>query len=207
MQPNRVVSPHLSVVVAVFNEEECLEEFHRRLTTALDRVGSTAEIIYVDDGSRDASAGMLDALENVDGRVRVVHLSRNFGHQIAITAGLDASVGQAVVVLDADLQDPPELIPQLVHAWRQGAEVVHAVRSERIGESAFKRYTATRFYRLIRRWTDLDLQVDAGDYRLMDRVVVEVMQRMPERFRFVRGMVAWAGFKQEAVTYTRDERY
>ncbi len=204
-EPSTVIE--ISLVVGVFNEEECIPELHRRLTSTLDLLGMIAEIVYVDDGSRDASSDMLDRLEDVDDRVHVVHLSRNFGHQVAISAGLDASRGQAVVVLDADLQDPPEIIPSLVEAWRDGADVVHAVRTERIGESRFKRHTAAVFYRLIRRWTDLELQVDAGDYRLMDRIVVDAMCEMPERFRFVRGMVAWVGFRQESVTYVRDERF
>jgi dolichol-phosphate mannosyltransferase len=204
-EPNPPVA--LSLVVGVYNEEECISELHRRLIATLGVLRATAEIIYVDDGSVDASPEMLDRLEEADDRVHVIHLSRNFGHQIAITAGMEASLGQAVVVLDADLQDPPEVIPSLVEAWRAGSDVVHAVRAERKGESAFKRHTASLFYKLIRRWTDLEIQIDAGDFRLMDRAVVEAICAMPERFRFVRGMVAWVGFRQESVVYTRDERF
>lgn len=197
----------LSVVVPVFNEEECIGEFHRRLSAALGSIGTTFEILYVDDGSRDASPHLLDELEAEHPAVFAIHLSRNFGHQIAVSAGMDAARGRATVVIDADLQDPPELIPSLVDRWRAGVDVVHAVRDERKGETRFKLVTARLFYRMIRRWTDLDLQVDAGDFRLMDRAVVDAIGEMPERFRFIRGMVAWVGFRQESVGYTRDERF
>jgi polyisoprenyl-phosphate glycosyltransferase len=197
----------LSVVVPVYNEAECIAEFHRRLGAVLDGLDVESEILYVDDGSQDASVDILGRIEGSDPRVDLVRLSRNFGHQVAVSAGLDLSRGAAVVVIDADLQDPPELISELVARWKDGVEVVNAVRTERKGESAFKLATARWFYRLIRRWTDLDLQVDAGDFRLMDRVVVDALCDMPERYRFIRGMVAWVGFRQEAVGYQRDERY
>jgi dolichol-phosphate mannosyltransferase len=201
-------SVELSVVVPVYNEEDCLPEFHRRTLSVLDRLGLCAEIIYVDDGSADSSAVLLGGLaggERVG--VRVLTLSRNFGHQIAVSAGLDASTGQAVVVIDSDLQDPPEVIPELVEKWRGGVDVVHAVRAERRGETLFKRMTARFFYKGVRALTDLNIQVDAGDFRLMDRVAVDAICAMPERFRFVRGLAAWVGFKQDTVEYVRDERF
>jgi dolichol-phosphate mannosyltransferase len=197
----------ISVVAPVFDEEDCLAEFHRRLVAVLDELDGPAEIIYVDDGSTDRSPALLGELAASDERVRVLTFSRNFGHQVAISAGLDRSRGEAVVVIDSDLQDPPEVIPDLVHEWRGGAAVVHAVRTERKGESRFKRGTASLFYRSIRRMTDLDLQLDAGDFRLMDRRVVDTVSSMRERHRFVRGLVAWSGFNQVGVSYSRDARF
>jgi dolichol-phosphate mannosyltransferase len=146
-------------------------------------------------------------MQATDQRVRVIALSRNFGHQIAVSAGLDEARGEAVVVIDSDLQDPPELIPELVEKWRDGYEVVHAVRTARHGETRFKRWTASAFYRLIRSWTDLNIQLDAGDFRLMGRQAVDALRSMPEQFRFVRGMTAWVGFEQTGVPYERDSRY
>jgi glycosyltransferase involved in cell wall biosynthesis len=197
----------LSVVVPVFNEEKCLAKFHGRLLKVLNGLGLAAEVLYVDDGSSDDSSMLLDQMLQNDNRVKVIHLSRNFGHQIAVSAGLDASTGDAVVVIDADLQDPPELIPSLLEVWRSGVDVVHAVRTERKGESAFKRISAHVFYRLIRRLTEFSIQVDTGDFRLIDREVVDVINSMPERYRFIRGMVSWAGYRQDSVTYVRDERF
>lgn len=161
----------------------------------------------MDDGSLDTSSELLDRIVSNDSRVRLVSLSRNFGHQIAVSAGLDASEGNVIVVLDADLQDPPELIPSLIAKWEAGADVVHAVRETRLGESLYKKTTSHLFYRLIRRMTDLNMQVDAGDFRLMDRAVADALRSMPETFRFIRGMVAWIGFRQESVPYVRDERF
>lgn len=197
----------LSVVVPVYNEQDCLPEFHRRTAAVLDQLGLSAEIVYVNDGSSDHSAHLLGELAERDPRVRLIRFSRNFGHQIAVSAGLDASRGAAVVVIDSDLQDPPEVIVDLVAQWRSGVDVVHAVRKGRPGESRFKKGTASLFYRLIRRWTDLNIQVDAGDFRLMDRVAVDAICQMPERFRFIRGMAAWVGFNQGTVEYVRHERF
>lgn len=203
--------PELSVVAPVFDEAETIDEFHRRLVTVLDGPSGVdpdrIELIYVDDGSSDGSDQALLAIAQRDPRVHVVTFSRNFGHQVAITAGLDRAAGDAVVIIDSDLQDPPELIAELVAQWRLGAQVVHAVRDQREGESRFKLATAKWFYRGIRRLTDLDIQLDAGDYRLIDRAVVEVLTSMRERHRFVRGMVAWAGFRQVGVSYDRSARY
>ena len=200
----------LSVVVPCFNEEAVIPETHRRLAAALEDVPDLDfEIIYVDDGSRDATLDLLRGLQQADPRARVLSLSRNFGHQIALTAGLDeacAGGGDAVVTIDADLQDPPEIIPEMLERWLQGADVVYGVRAERAGETVFKRWTAKVFYRLFGRIADTSIPHDAGDFRLMDRKVVDGFLAMPERDRFVRGMLAWVGFRQEPVSYRRDAR-
>ncbi len=197
----------ISVVVPVFNEQDCIEEFHRRLTAAMAGVTDSWEVVFVDDGSRDKSFMLLTELTARDSRARLLSLSRNFGHQAAVSAGLQHAAGRAVVVIDADLQDPPELIGDLVAVWHDGAEVVHAVRTRRLGETRLKRWMARLFYRAIRRATSFDIQVDAGDFRLIDRRVVEVLLDMPERHRFIRGLTAWAGFDQRTVGYVRDARH
>ena len=197
----------LSVVVPCFNEEAVLPETHRRLVAVLEGVSALDfELVYVDDGSRDATLDLLRGLRHADPRVRVLALSRNFGHQIALTAGLAETAGDAVAVIDADLQDPPGLIPQMLERWRRGADVVYGVRSGREGETAFKRWTAKAFYRLIDSIADVSIPLDAGDFRLMDRKVVDAFLAMPERDRFVRGMVAWTGFRQEPISYRRMSR-
>jgi len=207
----RVRSPSrtlLSVVVPCYNEEEVIAETHQRLVAALENEpGLGLEIIYVDDGSRDGTLAILRDLQAADTRVRVVSFSRNFGHQFAVTAGLDHAAGDAVCVIDADLQDPPEVILQMLARWRAGVDVAYGVRSEREGESAFKLWTAKTFYRTINMLSDTPIPLDTGDFRLMDRAAVEAFQAMPERDRFVRGMVAWAGFRQEAVPYRRSARF
>ncbi len=198
----------LSVVVPCFNEQEVLHETHRRLTETFEHEPSVQlELIYVDDGSRDATMAILRELQRTDRRVRVVSFSRNFGHQFAVTAGLDHAAGDAVCVIDADLQDPPEVILQMLERWRRGVDVAYGVRTEREGESALKLWTAKMFYRTINRMSDTPIPLDTGDFRLMDRAAVEAFQAMPERDRFVRGMVAWAGFHQEAVPYRRAARF
>ncbi|HZY17329.1 MAG TPA: glycosyltransferase family 2 protein [Ramlibacter sp.] len=198
----------LSVVVPCFNEQEVLHETHRRLTETFEHEPSIQlEIIYVDDGSRDRTLPVLRELQQLDRRVRVVSFSRNFGHQFAVTAGLDHAAGDAVCVIDADLQDPPEVILQMLDRWRHGVDVAYGVRTEREGESAFKLWTAKLFYRTINRLSDTVIPLDTGDFRLLDRTAVEAFQAMPERDRFVRGMVAWAGFRQEAVAYRRAARF
>ena len=200
----------LSVVVPCFNEEAVLRETHRRLAGALaglaEREGLDYEVVYVDDGSRDRTPLVLQQLQAGDRRVRVVRFSRNFGHQIAVTAGVEHARGDAVVLIDADLQDPPEVIGEMVARWREGYDVAYGVRTDRPGESAFKRATATGFYRLINRLSETPIPLDTGDFRLMDRKVVDALQAMPERDRFVRGMVSWVGFRQVAVPYGRDPR-
>jgi dolichol-phosphate mannosyltransferase len=197
----------LSVVVPVFNEVEGIARFHERCAAALAVTGLAYEIVYVDDGSRDGSWEALERLAAADTHVRLVRLSRNFGHQLAISAGLADAAGDAVVAIDADLQDPPELIPTLVARWRDGADVVYAVRRRRAGESRFKRATATAFYRMLHWLADVDMPLDAGDFRLMSRRAVDALLSMPEHDRFVRGMVAWIGYETASVEFERDPRF
>ncbi len=196
----------ITVAVPVYNEVEILPELYRRVREVMEGLGESWELILVDDGSTDGSTELILGLAEQDPRVRPVIFARNFGHQIAITAGLDYSRGRAVVVMDADLQDPPEVIPDLVARWREGYDVVYAVRTEREGETWFKKFTAALFYRLIYRITDVGIPMDTGDFRLLDRQVVEVLKRMRERHRFPRGMVAWVGFRQVGVPYKRAAR-
>jgi polyisoprenyl-phosphate glycosyltransferase len=195
----------VSVVTPMHNEEESAMEFHRRVCAALTDI--PFELVVVDDGSTDGTAALLEELADSDPRVKVVELSRNFGHQTAITAGLDSATGDAVVMIDADLQDPPELIPTMLEKWSEGADVVYAVRTRREGETAFKRATASLFYRLISKMADVKLQANSGDYRLLDRRALEALQTMRERNRYLRGMTVWVGFTQTAVEYERDERF
>lgn len=195
-----------SVVAPIFNEEENLPELYRRVKETLTQLRKPWELILVDDGSSDNSSALMRALAKKDKRVRPIIFARNFGHQVAVTAGLDYSRGDAVIVIDSDLQDPPELILDMAKKWQEGYEVVFAVRAEREGESWFKLWTASAFYRLIYRITDVKIPLDAGDFRLMDRKVVNVMNSMRERHRFLRGMSAWVGFKQIGVEYKRSAR-
>ncbi|MGQ9849264.1 MAG: glycosyltransferase family 2 protein [Aggregatilineaceae bacterium] len=199
--------PVISVVAPVYNEEPIIDELYRRLAAVLDSTGEPWELVMVNDGSYDGSAEKMRALVERDPRVRVVNFARNFGHQNAVTAGLDHARGDAVVVIDADLQDPPEVILQLLEKWREGYQVVYAVRSERRGESWFKKFTAKLFYRLIYRITDVDIPVDTGDFRLMDRQVVDALNSMREHNRFIRGLTSWIGFRQTGVYYVRQERF
>ena len=195
----------LSVVAPMYNEEATAEAFYGRVCSALD--GVDFELVLVDDGSTDSTGHVLDRLAAEDARVRVVYLSRNFGHQTAITAGLDHARGDAVVMIDADLQDPPEVIPRLVDEWRAGADVVYAVRDRRVGETQFKLTTARWFYRLISKLSNIELQENAGDFRLMDRKPLDALLAMRERSRYLRGMTVWVGFTHAAVGYERDSRY
>ncbi len=197
----------LSVVVPCFNEEAVVRETNRRLLDTLETIPAlTFEIVYVDDGSRDATLNLLREIQCADTRVRVIALSRNFGHEIATTAGLKSAAGDVVVIIDADLQDPPEVIPEMLDRWRAGADVAYGVRTEREGERRFKRWTASAFYRLLDRLADVSIPLDSGDFRLMNRMVVDAFLAMPERDRFVRGMVVWTGFRQEPVPYRRAAR-
>lgn len=195
--------PTFSVVAPVFNEEALVEEFCRRCVAALEPLGEPFELVLVNDGSRDRSPQLLRALHERDPRIKVLNFSRNFGHQLAITAGADYAQGKAVVVIDSDLQDPPEVIPQLIAKWREGYEVVYAVREEREGETWFKTVTAAFFYRLIAKITSVELPVDAGDFRLMDRKVVDALSRIREHHRFMRGLSVWVGFKSTGMPYKR----
>lgn len=194
----------LSVVTAAFDEQDTLREFHRRIVEALE--GVPFELIVVDDGSGDGTEGILRELAHTDPRLRVLRLSRNFGHQAALTAGLDHARGDAVVTLDADLQDPPELIAEMLGKWRAGTDVVYAVRRSRAGEGRLKLMTANLFYRVFGRLADIDLSESAGDFRLLDRRALTALGGMRERNRFLRGMTVWVGFEQTAVHYDRDPR-
>jgi len=195
-----------SIIAPIFNEKENLPELHRRVSDVMKSTRKSWELVLVDDGSTDGSTDMILELAKKDKHVRPVIFARNFGHQVAVTAGLDYARGEAVVIIDADLQDPPELILEMAEKWREGYEVVYAVRAEREGESWFKLWTASLFYRIIYRITDVKIPLDTGDFRLMDRKVVNVMNQMRERHRFLRGMSAWVGFKQVGIEYKRAAR-
>ncbi|MFN8417657.1 MAG: glycosyltransferase family 2 protein [Anaerolineae bacterium] len=201
------VKPLLSIISPVHNEEAGLQQLYQRVDAVMESLGVTWELILVDDGSRDLSAVEIAGLHETDDRVRGVRLSRNFGFQIAVTAGLDVAQGEAVILMDADLQDPPEVIPQMIERWREGYDVVYGVRAERVGETWFKKASAGMFYRLMQRITSVDIPLDTGDFRLMDRRVVESIRKMSERHRFLRGLVSWVGFKQTGVTYHREARF
>lgn len=198
--------PRYSIIIPMFNEEAVIQETYRRLKRVMGGIGEPYELIFVNDGSTDHCAEMIEEYSHWDGSVRLIDLSRNFGHQVAITAGVDYAQGDAVVIIDADLQDPPELIPQMIFEWKQGCEVVYAKRLKRHGESLFKRSTASLFYRILRHSTDISIPVDTGDFRLMDRKVCDQLRRLPEKNPFVRGLVSWVGFRQTAIEYERDER-
>ncbi len=199
--------PRFSIVVPIWNEEQVIPVLYQRVVTTMESVGETWELICVNDGSRDRSLQLLLALRAKDPRIKILNFSRNFGHQIAITAGADFAEGDAVVVMDADLQDPPDVVLRMIEKWREGYEVVYAVRTKREGETRFKLWTAAAFYRLLQRITEVDIPVDAGDFRLMDRKVVLAMRHLREKHRFIRGLSAWVGFKQVPVEYERAERY
>jgi glycosyltransferase involved in cell wall biosynthesis len=197
----------ISVVVPVFNEQEVLPEFHRRLSDVLKKLPFRHEIIYINDGSRDGSLDIMMALRQTDPGVVILDLSRNFGKEIAMTAGLDHACGDAVIVIDADLQDPPELIPELIKRWREGYDVVCAKRTTRDGETWFKKATATLFYRLIQRVSRVRIPEDVGDFRLLSRRAVDALGKLREQHRFMKGLFAWIGFRQIAVPYRRDPRF
>ena len=196
-----------SVVAPIYNEFDNLPELYRRVKEVMDQSGEAWELVLVDDGSMDGSTNRMRELASQDDRIRLVIFARNFGHQIAVTAGLDYSRGKAVAIIDADLQDPPEVILEMIEKWREGYEVVYGVRSEREGETWFKLFTAKLFYRLIYRITDVDIPMDTGDFRLLDRKVVNVMKQMRERHRFLRGMASWVGFRQTGIYYKRSARF
>jgi polyisoprenyl-phosphate glycosyltransferase len=199
-------APVVSVVVPAYNEAPSLPEFHRRLAAVMDGLGLAWELVIVDDGSRDPTAAVADALRAADRRVALLALSRNFGKEIAATAGLDHARGEAVILIDADLQDPPELIPRLVAAWRDGYDMVYAERRDRAGDSWLKRRTAAAFYRLMRRWGPVELPPQAGDFRLMSRPVVDALVSLREHHRFMKGLYAWVGFRSCGVPYSRAPR-
>jgi polyisoprenyl-phosphate glycosyltransferase len=202
-----MVAPIFSIIAPIFNESQTIHELHRRISAVMESTSETWELLMVDDGSTDGSADIIREISAQDNRVRPVIFARNFGHQLAVTAGLDYSRGQAVIIIDADLQDPPEVILDLIAKWREGYEVVYAVRAEREGESWFKLITAATFYRVIYNITDVKIPMDTGDFRLLDRKVVDVIKQMRERHRFLRGMSVWVGFKQTGVEYRRAARF
>lgn len=201
------MQPVFSVIVPCYNEEEVIRETHKRLTKTMREMGETYEILYVDDGSRDDTAQILRELSDEDANVRAILFARNAGHQSAVTAGLDYATGDAIVIIDADLQDPPEVIPLMAEKWRNGAQVVFGQRKKRDGETAFKKITASVYYKILAWMTGGMVPRDTGDFRLVDRKAADVIRGMPEHNRFLRGMFAWAGFKQEAVLYDRDKRF
>lgn len=205
-------TPHsprlLSVVIPCYNEEEVITETIKRLKAfAVDLKNLDVEFIFVDDGSRDQTRAMLKSFAAADTRIKLVGFARNFGHQIAVTAGVDAARGDAVVLIDADLQDPPEVVHEMIKKWEEGYDVVYGTRTERPGESAFKLATARLFYRVLNKLSSVPIPLDTGDFRLMSRPVVDVLRAMPERDRFIRGMVSWVGFKQVALPYKRAQRF
>jgi polyisoprenyl-phosphate glycosyltransferase len=201
------MSPKYSFIIPIYNEEETIAEMYRRMRAVMDRMDGTVELILINDGSRDRSLHLMRELHDKDSRVCYLSLARNFGHQIAVTAGLNFARGQIVVILDADLQDPPELIPDMVEKWRQGYQVVYAQRTQRRQESWFKRFTAYSFYRLLKQLADVDIPTDTGDFCLLDRKVVDVLNAMPERNRYIRGLRSWIGFQQTAIRFERDPRF
>lgn len=201
------MKPKYSIIAPVFNEEESLPVLLKRVREVMDSTGESWELVLIDDGSRDRSAELMRQMAEEDERVRPIIFARNFGHQIAVTAGLDFCQGDAAVIIDADLQDPPEVILEMIAKWKEGNQVVYAVRKEREGESFFKKFTASLFYRIIFRITDIKIPLDTGDFRLLDRKVIDVMGKMRERHRFLRGMSSWVGFKQTGVEYKRAARF
>mgnify|MGYP000156118852 CR=1 FL=1 len=199
--------PRYSIVAPVYNEEGNIQILYDRIREVMDSTGEPWELVMVNDGSRDRSQELMEKLAARDYRIKVVNFARNFGHQTAVTAGIDYASGNAVILIDADLQDPPEIILEMIERWKAGYDVVYAVRQERKGESWFKLFTAKLFYRVIYRITEVDIPMDTGDFRLMDEKVVGVLRQMREHNRFIRGMTSWVGFKQTPVYYVREERH
>ena len=199
--------PKYSLIIPIYNEEETIPELYRRVSDVMDSLDDSVELILINDGSGDRSLNLMRELQERDARVCYISFARNFGHQAAVTAGLNFARGQVIVVLDADLQDPPELIPKMIESWQAGYHVVYAQRTKRKKESWFKRLTAYVFYRLLRRLADVDIPADTGDFCLMDRQVVDLLNSMPERNRYIRGLRAWIGFRQTAVKFERDPRF
>ena len=199
--------PRYSIIAPVFNEEAGLAEFYRRTSAVLDSLDGPGELLLIFDGSRDRSPEIGAQLRAKDPRVKIIRFSRNFGHQIAISAGIDYAEGDAVIIIDSDLQDPPETIKDLIAKWREGFEVVYAQRAHRAGETFFKLFTAAMFYRVIRRLASIDIPQDTGDFRLIDRKVVLALRQVREHHRFMRGLSVWVGFRQTGIRYVRHERY
>lgn len=202
---NKVIT--CSIVVPMYNEEEVAPETCKRLTAIMENSGISYEIIFVNDGSRDRTVDILQAICEKDQRLKLINFSRNFGHQIAITAGMDYAIGECVVVIDGDLQDPPEVILEMIAKWEEGYEVVYGKRLERKGDTFFKKISAAAFYRLLRSMTDVDIPVDTGDFRLIDRKVCDNLKLIHEKNRYIRGLISWLGFRQTAVEFIREERF
>ncbi|MCL1820640.1 MAG: glycosyltransferase family 2 protein [Oscillospiraceae bacterium] len=200
-------SVKFSIVIPMYNEEEVIGETYRRVKTVMENIGESYEMLFVNDGSSDGTMEKARVLAEADPKMRIISLSRNFGHQIAVTAGMDAALGEAIIVIDADLQDPPEVIPQMIEKWKEGWQIVYGKREKRKGETLFKKVSAKLFYRFINSLTDIEIPVDTGDFRLIDRRVCDAMKILPERNRYVRGLVTWTGFRQIPVEYTREERF
>jgi len=196
----------LSVVVPIFNEEETIPELVKRLTFSVESITSNYELIFINDSSRDASLSQLKKYSVSNPKIKYISFSRNFGHQIAVTAGIDNAIGETLVIIDGDLQDPPELIPEMYDKSKEGFDVVYAKRASRKGESFFKKITAVLFYRILSAITSVDIPLDTGDFRLINRKVINQLKKMPEKNKFLRGQIAWMGFKQTYVTFQRDER-
>ncbi|MGE5614064.1 MAG: glycosyltransferase family 2 protein [Bacillota bacterium] len=195
-----------SVVIPLFNEELVVNETYKRVRAVMDSTGEPYEIIFVNDGSRDGTLGKIREIAKSDKNICLISFSRNFGHQSAITAGMDYSKGQAVIVIDADLQDPPEVMLKMIEKWKEGYEVVYGLRIKRKGETLFKKVTAKIYYRILNKLTDVDIPADVGDFRLIDRKVCDALKKLPERNRYVRGLISWLGFKQTGVEFEREER-
>ncbi|BAY85143.1 family 2 glycosyl transferase [Calothrix parasitica NIES-267] len=202
-----MAQPIASIIIPIYNEEENIPELYRRLGNVIEQLDGEAELIFIDDGSRDNSLKLIRQIYERDYRFNYISLARNFGHQIAVTAGLNNVRGQTVIVIDADLQDPPELIFKMIEKWRQGYQVVYAQRLSRRKESVLKRFTAYAFYRILRRLADVNIPPDTGDFCLMDREIVDILNAMPERNRYIRGLRAWVGFRQTAIEFERDPRF
>lgn len=196
-----------SVVVPVYNEEPVVLETYKRLKRVMDSLNESYEIVFINDGSRDKTAFIVNEICETDKNIKFIDFSRNFGHQIAITAGMDYTEGDAIIVIDADLQDPPEVIPKMIEKWKEGYDVVYGKRAERKGDTFFKKFTAAVFYRLLKRMTDVDIPVDTGDFRLIDRRVCNALALIPERSRYVRGLISWLGFRQTGLEFSRDKRF
>ena len=197
----------ISIIIPIYNEEGNIQLLFDRLSGVIKRMNIAAEYIFVNDGSKDRSIEIIKSLASREKDVRYIDFSRNFGHQIAVTAGLDKSVGNTAVIIDADLQDPPELIPELYAKWKEGFEVVYARRKSREGENFLKKYTAKQFYRILKKITSINIPLDTGDFRIIDKKVVDVLRNMPEQQKFLRGQISWIGFNQTYILYDRDQRF
>ena len=196
-----------SVVVPAFNEEPVIEETYKRLKKVMDEIGEPYELVFVNDGSSDQTGEILERIHCVDPHLKAIHFSRNFGHEAATTAGLDHTSGQGIIIIDADLQDPPEIIPEMIEKWKQGYEIVYGKRKQRKGESALKKTTSALFYRFLQRMTEIDMPADVGDFRLIDRKVCDALKHMREKNRYMRGIISWVGFRQTAIEFVREERW